>query len=196
MNDSSRSMDVLQRLLRTNTTQKEPTKAPEVLVEDFLKPKPAKKDKIILKKPGRPTKEAHLKARNFTLCLDPKYLGYLDQLKIPSKLAQGRGRKIRHIIDRFITLSKRERAQLAVLTQSLDEVEKLLKAYSGAVKKGQKLELSPREKAEITKVVRQVKILITILCLTPKEMHRLLSRPHWAIMSFCLDWIQKDGRVA
>lgn len=197
MNESARSQDVLKKLLKkapseTQAKSAESTGATEKLISNFLNP-PKKEKSIILKKPGRPAKADHLKAKNFTLCLDPKYLKFLDEMKVPSKKLHGRGRKIRFIIDQFMELHRRQRGQLEVLVEALNHVEKGLSTHSSQVKKGQKLELTPREKSEISKQVGQVQTLIKLLGFRPRELHKLLSKEKWAIMAFCLDWAQKHG---
>lgn len=186
MSDSGRSLDVLKRLLKKVPEVKPP---PEELVETYLAGPP--KESAITKKkrgPGRPAKEDHLKARNYTLCLDPKYVRFLDSMKVHDKKVQGRGRKVRFIIDQFLELHRRQRIQLEVLGQALENVETVLRNHSSQVKKGQKLELQPRERTEITKTVNQVALLVKVLGFNRKELHKLLPRSKWAVYAFCLDW--------
>lgn len=194
MSDSGRSMDVLKKILKSGTSEKTEAKNPAQLVEKFLSPEKISRPKT-RKTPGRPKVDDHLKARNFTLCLAPKYLAFLDNMQVQDKKVQGRGRKIRYIIDQFLELHRRQKSQLAVLKEVLLNVEKVLKGFSGQVKQGQKLDLTPREKAEITKAVGQFQVLLKVLGFTPKELHRLLPRNEWAIVSFCLDWMKKTGTV-
>lgn len=194
MSDSARSMDVLKKILKSGTGEKMSGKDPAVLIERFLAPGKAVKSKA-LRRPGRPKVEDHLKARNFTLCLAPKYLAFIDNMQVQDKKVQGRGRKIRYIIDQFLELHRRQKAQLAVLKEVLLNIENLLSGFSGQAKKGNKIELTPREKAEITKAVGQFQVLIKVLGFTPKELHRLLPRNEWAIVSFSLDWARKTGAV-
>ncbi len=194
MNESARSMDVLRKLLKIkpDVAQGKMSKNEEKLINEFLSPK--KSEALILgKKPGRPVKAEHLKARNFTLCLDPKYLSFLDEMKVPGKKMHGRGRKVRYIIDQFMELHRRQRLQLDVLIEALNNVEKVLAGFSSQVRKNQKIELAPKEKGEITKIVHQVSILMKLLGFKPKDLHKLLSKEKWALMSFCLDWNQKQG---
>ncbi|MCM2348952.1 MAG: hypothetical protein NDI69_02955 [Bacteriovoracaceae bacterium] len=190
MGDASRSLNVLKKIL--NSQEKEtPAKASsEKLIEKFFEPAP--KITKNLKAPGRPKVEDHLKARNFTLCLAPKYLSFLDRLEVKDKKVQGRGRKIRFIIDRFLEMGQRQEAQLKVIRESLINVEQVLKGFSGQVKKGQKLELSPKEKLEVRKAVNQVHILVKVMAFSSKDLHRLLSRNEWAVMAFCLDWTRNQ----
>ncbi|HXH73578.1 MAG TPA: hypothetical protein VNJ08_01335 [Bacteriovoracaceae bacterium] len=192
MSDSARSMDVLKKILKNGVKEKVPVRAEEV-IEKYLSPTQANRAKIVTRAPGRPKVEDYLKARNFTLCLAPKYLSFLDSMKVHDKKVQGRGRKIRFIIDQFLELHRRQKTQLGVLREVLLNIEKVLKGFSGQVKKGDKLELSPREKAEITKAVNHFQVLMKVLGFTPKELQKLLPRGEWAIVSFCLDWIKRGG---
>lgn len=192
MKNTSRSMDVLKKILQN--TPENPSEKPqhEKLVETYLQPGPAE-TKIFQKRPGRPLVEEHLKAKNFTLCLASKYLTFLDQMKMKDKKIQGRGRKIRFIIDQFVEMHRRQKLQVQVISQGLNAVEEILKGFSGQVKKGQKLALSPKEKAQITQATHQVKLLMNVLKYNPKDLHKMLPKSDWQVLSFCLDWSkQKD----
>ena len=192
MKNTSRSMDVLKKILQNAPETQTEKPKPEKLVEKYLQPGPAE-TKIFQKKPGRPVVEDHLKAKNFTLCLAPKYLTFLDQMKMRDQKIKGRGRKIRFIIDQFVEMHRRQKLQVQVISQSLKGVEEILKGFSGQVKKGEKLSLSAKEKAQITLATHQVKLLMNVLKYTPKELQKMLPKSDWSILSFCLDWSkQKD----
>lgn len=173
------SENVLQRLLRP--------KKEEQILETFLKPEPIVKKKQ-LKKPGRPKVSDEKKARNFTLCLAPQYLKFLDKMVVKNTKIQGRGRKIRFIIDRFIEHEKRSIQQLKVLRESLGEVQKTLSSFGGKVKRGESLQLTTKEKASVSAAVDQVHVLLKILSYSPKTLQRILPREEWALISFCLNW--------
>lgn len=145
---------------------------------------PAKKRKT----PGRPKISAEKKARNFTLCLASEYLTFLDRMVVKERKIQGRGRKIRFIIDRFIEHEKRSVEQLKVLKRALSEVREAL----GGLKNGGK-QLSIKERKEIDKVVDQVFTLMKLLAYSTKTLHRMLPREEWAVLSFCLDWRMNKG---
>jgi hypothetical protein len=192
MNDSARSMSVLQKILNEGRIeQTKPTShAPEELIHNYWKPQaPSKK---IRREAGRPKLEEHLKSRNFTLCLAPKYLSFLDKMTVPDPKVKGRGRKVRFIVDQFIEMSRRQKSQLLILRESLINVEKVLQSFSGQVKKGQKLSLNSKDKLEITKAVNQVRLLLKLLSYSPKDLHRLLPRHEWTLVSFCLNWTQNQ----
>lgn len=172
------SENVLKRLLK-------PQGQDEVL-EKYLRPEKASKK--TRRKPGRPKVADQKKARNFTLCLAPQYLEFLDKMVVKDPKIQGRGRKIRFIIDRFIEHERRSLEQMKVLKGSLKEVQKVLNEFGSRVKKGEKLNLSEREKITITKAVDQVHLLLKILNYSPKTLYRILAREDWAILSFALDW--------
>lgn len=194
MSDSSRSMSVLQKILNEGRVEKAKpaSQAPEELIHNYWKPEaPLKK---IKKEAGRPKLEEHLKSRNFTLCLAPKYLSFLDKMTVPDPKVKGRGRKVRFIVDQFIEMSRRQKSQLLILRESLVNVEKVLQSFSGQVKKGQKLNLSSKEMLEVTKAVNQVRLLLKLLSYTPKDLHRLLPRQEWALVSFCLNWTQNQDK--
>jgi len=187
MNDYSRSLGVLNKILKNGVTAKASVTTSEEVIEKFLSA-PAK---VFTKKagtPGRPKLEEKLKARNFTICLAPKYLDFLDRMIVKDRKIQGRGRKIRFIIDRFLEMGIRQEAQLQVIRDSLKNVETVLKGFSGQVKKGQKLELSTREKLEVRKAVNQVHLLVKVMAYSTKDLHRLLPRNDWSVMAFCIDW--------
>lgn len=193
MGDTSRSLHVLKKILNSQKQDMPATATSEKLIENFFEPAPKITKKV--KAPGRPKVEDHLKARNFTLCLAPKYLSFLDRLEVQDKKVQGRGRKIRFIIDRFLEMGKRQEAQLKVIREALINVEQVLKGFSGQVKKGQKLELTSKEKLEVRKAVNQVHILVKVMAFSSKDLHRLLSRNEWAVMAFCLDWTRNQMDV-
>lgn len=179
------SESVLKRLL-----QKKPeAMAAEPIVKHFEEsnPAPAFKKKAE-RKPGRPTKDDSKKARNFTLCLAPEFLKFLDSMVVKDTKIQGRGRKIRFIIERFIEHEKRSLGHMRVLKESLKSVQLELKGFEGRVKKGEKLELTIKERAIITKTVDQVMLLLKVLNYTPKALQKMLPREDWALLSFCLDW--------
>lgn len=192
MGDSGRSMNVLKKILNSNKIEIKDFETPAELVEKYFRPASTSASKK-KQKPGRPKVADNLKARNFTLCLAPNYLDFLDRLEVKDKKIQGRGRKVRFIIDQFIELGHRQEKQLSLLREALANVEQVLKGFSAQVKKGQKLELTSKEKAEISRVVNQVHLLIKVLAITPKSLHRLLSRSDWSLCSFCLDWLRKNG---
>ncbi len=194
MNETEQSISVLKKILKSGLSDATQKVAPEVLIEKFLTPQPAFKK--LKKSPGRPRVEDDLKAKNFTLCLAKKYLEFLDGLRVPGKSDLGRGRKIRFIIDQFIEMKRRQKDQLQIMKESLQNVEKVLKSYSGDVKKGKKLELGPRERADITKAVNHVLIIVRIQAYNPKNLFRILPKDEWAVLSFCLDWAQKKGERA
>ncbi|MFP5387588.1 MAG: hypothetical protein ACLGHN_16045 [Bacteriovoracia bacterium] len=172
------SENVLKKLLKT--------KSQEEVLEKYLRPDKAQKEAP--KTPGRPKVAHEKKARNFTLCLAPQYLEFLDKMIVKDPKIQGRGRKIRFIIDRFIEHERRSLEQMKVLKGSLKEVQKVLNEFGSRVKKGEKLNLSLREKTTISRAVDQVHLLLKILNYSPKTLHRILPREDWAILSFALDW--------
>jgi hypothetical protein len=177
---------VLQKLLKP--------KASEEKVEEYLKPQ-----KIIVKKitksPGRPKVADEKKARNFTLCLAPAYLKFLDQMQVKDPKVQGRGRKIRFIIDRFVEHERRSLHQLKVIKESLNDVQKLLSSFGERVKKGHKLELSNKEKSEITQVVDKVYLVMKLLGHTPKTLKSRLPTGEWSVLTFCQDWKINRGVI-
>lgn len=145
------------------------------------------------KTPGRPKVSAEKKARNFTLCLAPEYLQFLDKMVVKDRKVQGRGRKIRFIIERFIEHERRSVEHLKVLKRALADVQKTLEGFSSKVKKGEKLNLSIRERKDVDKAVDQVHTLMKLLYYSPKTLHKMLPREEWAILSFCLDWRMNKG---
>jgi hypothetical protein len=145
------------------------------------------------KAPGRPKVSEEKKARNFTLCLAPEYLNFLDKMVVKDRKIQGRGRKIRFIIERFIEHERRSIEHLKVLKRSLGDVQKTLEGFSSKVKKGEKLNLSIKERTQIDKAVDQVHVLLKILSYSPKTLHKMLPHEEWSVLSFCLDWRMNKG---
>lgn len=180
--------NVLQKLLKPKTDGK----TQEEKLEEFLKPAPVR-SKRPKNSPGRPKVAVEKKARNFTLCLAPQYLEFLDKMTVKDPKIQGRGRKIRFIIDRFIEHEKRSLHQMKVLRESLSQVQKVLSSFGNRVKKGQKLELSQKEKLEISQVVERVHVLMNLFGYAPKTLQKLLPKEEWAVVSFCLDWKVNRG---
>lgn len=176
--------NVLQKLLKPKTQEEK--------LEEFLKP-PKASSKKPKKTPGRPKVADAKKARNFTLCLAPQYLEFLDKMTVKDPKVQGRGRKIRFIIDRFIEHEKRTLHQLKVLKEALVEVQKVLSGFGARVKKGQKLELTSREKSDISQVVDRVHVLMKLLGYSPKNLQKLLPAGEWSVVSFCMDWKVNRG---
>jgi hypothetical protein len=179
--------NVLQKLLKPKFQEK--------ALEKLLTKERPKAVKKVSKSPGRPKKDKEDKARNFTLCLAPQYLDFLDGMTVRDPKVQGRGRKIKFIIERFIEHEKRSVQQLRVLKETLSQVQKHLQGYAPVVKKGQKLELSQRDKTEIGKVVDRVHVLLKILNYSPKQLQKLLPSEEWAILSFSLNWKANRGVV-
>lgn len=178
------SESVLKKLLQKKHEVAEPiTKhfSPEV------KPAPSFKKKTS-NKPGRPVVDDSKKARNFTLCLAPQFIKFLDNMVVKDTKISGRGRKIRFIIERFIEHEKRSLGHIRVLRETLKGVQTELKSFEGKVKKGERLELTIKERATITKTVDQVMLLMKVLNYTPKALQKMLPREDWALLSFCLDW--------
>ncbi len=162
---------------------------PSFKVEAFLKSEEAlKKTK---NKVGRPVVAPKLKARNITVCMAVSYINFLDSFKPPFKKIQGRGRKLRFIIDEFIRMSKRQRGQLKFLQEGLHSLQLVLESFSDHVKKGEKLTLTPKEKQLISSHVNRVILLAQILCFTPQELKKILPRDDWNLYSFCLHWNYK-----
>jgi hypothetical protein len=176
--------NVLQKLLKP--------KSQDEKLEEFLKPQRLSSKKA-KKAPGRPKFAKEKKARNFTLCLAPQYLEFLDKMTVKDPKIQGRGRKIRFIIDRFIEHEKRTLYQLKVLKEALMDVQKVLSGFGSRVKKGQKLELTSKEKSDISKVVERVHVLMKLLGYSPKNLQKLLAAGEWSVVSFCLDWKVNRG---
>jgi hypothetical protein len=151
--------------------------------------------KIFQHKPGRPSVPLDKKAKNFTLCLAPKYLEFLDNMVVKDTKVKGRGRKIRFIIDRFLEHEKRSLGHMKVLKESLGDLEIVLKSFGPRIKKGEKLNLTPKESASLDKAVHNIHLLIKILGYSPKTLQRILPREFWEILSFSLDWKNKNRRV-
>lgn len=189
MSDSGRSLFVLQKLLKGKAPADE---TPAEKIEKFLKPERTVK-KTPAKSPGRPKVADHLKARNFTLCLAHRYVDFIDRMTVKDPKVQGRGRKIRFIIDRFIDHERRQIAQLKIFREALVQVDQVLKEFSKQVKKGEKLTLTAKEKAEVSRVVNQVQTLLKILCYVPKDLQKILPRDEWALLAFSLDWVKKGN---
>jgi hypothetical protein len=169
---------VLERLLRPGSEDK--------LLENFLSPR--EKVAVSLKKPGRPKVPKDKRARNFTLCLASGYLEFLDKMVVKDSKIKGRGRKIRFIIERFIEHEKRSLHHMKVLRESITQVEEVLKNLGPRVKKGEKLSLTPKEKASLEKATDQVYLLVNILHYSPKTLQKLLPKNHWDVLSFALNW--------
>lgn len=184
------SENVLKKLLGSVS----PAETDNRFIQEFLKPEPVVKKKA-LRKPGRPAVPKAKKARNFTLCLAPQFVEFIDKMVVKDPKVKGRGRKIRFIIERFIEHEKRSIGHMKVLRDSLSEVEKTIQGFGNRVKKGEKLDLSVKERATITKAVDQVHLLLKILNYSPKVLHRMISREEWAILSFCLNWKSNRGVI-
>lgn len=178
------SENVLKRLLQKKTQTE--------MIETFLKP-----EKVTSKKrpnkPGRPKVAKEKKARNFTLCLAPQFVDFIDKMIVKDPKVQGRGRKVRFIIERFIEHEKRSLHHMKVIRESLVNVQEVLQSFGGRVKKGQKLDLTSKEKTEITKAVDHVHTLLNLLNYSPKTLHRMLPPGEWAVLSFCLNWKNNRG---
>jgi hypothetical protein len=163
------------------------------LVENFLRPRPS--DTTVQKKAGRPSVPKKLKSKNFTLCLAPQYLDFLDKMVVRDSKIKGRGRKIRFIIERFIEHEKRSLSQVKVLKEALIQVQQVLQSFGSRVKKNEKLELTAKEKTSISKSVDHVYLLMRILNYSPKTLQKLLPREYWEILSFCMDWKNNNRGV-
>lgn len=160
---------------------------PLQLVQDFLqKPSMAKKARGV----GRPVVDKKNKARNFTVCMAPQYIRFLDAFNPPIKKIQGRGRKIRFIIDEFIRMSKRQKSQLKYLQEALKSLDEALNGLSGEARKDKRPELTSREKQLISTHVNRVKILSQILSFSTAELKKILPQHDWSLYSFCLNWNQ------
>ena len=181
---------VLNKLLAKKKLTPASTQQDEaLLVQEFLAPQVAFKKKA--RAVGRPAVEHKLKARNFTVCMATNYIKFLDSFKPPIKKIQGRGRKLRFIIDEFIRMSKRQREQLKYLQEALQGLSTVLSSFSGAVKKGEMLCLTPKEKQLISTHVNRVKLLTQLLCFSPTELKKILPSDDWNLYSFCLHWNNK-----
>ncbi len=181
------SENVLKKLLAIK-----PESHKETALEKFLRPE-TKITRPLKKAPGRPKVVESLKAKNFTLCLAPQYLQFLDKMVVRDSKVKGRGRKIRFIIERFIEHEKRSLMQLKVLKGALSQVQAHLNTFGARIKKGEKLDLGPKEKAMISQKVDDVHALLRILSYSPKALQKMLPREEWAILTFCLDWKSNRG---
>jgi hypothetical protein len=194
MSDESRSLGVLKKILKKKPVVTS-TKSEEVsnqMVNAFWDEE-ISPIKISRGRPGRPKIKEENKAKNITLCLAQKYLKFLDDFNPPKTKLMGRGRKVRYIIDEFVVLYKRQRTHLDLLNEMLIQVESILKKYSFGVKKGEKLQLSPSERREISKQVQHVTTFLKMFAYSPKELQKLLSREKWSVLAFCLDWRKQHG---
>jgi hypothetical protein len=180
--------NVLQKLLKPKA------QSPEEKLQEFIQPR-AKPEgtRKIKKNPGRPRVSESRKARNFTLCLAPQYLEFLDRMTVKDPKVQGRGRKVRFIIERFIEHEKRSLHQMKILRENLSEVQRALLEFGPRVKKENKLELSPKEKAHISSQVERVLMLINLFGHSAKSLQKLLPAQEWGIVSFCLNWKSNRG---
>lgn len=176
---------VLDRLLRPKTEGE--------LVEGFLAPK--ERVTKTEKRPGRPMVPREKKARNFTLCLATRYLEFLDKMVVKDSKIKGRGRKIRFIIDRFIEHEKRSLHHMKVLRDALKQVEVVLQSLGPRIRKGEKLNLTPKEKMTLQKNVDQVFLIMKLLHYTPKTLQKILPKSDWEILSFSLNWKNHDRGV-
>ena len=155
------SNDVLQRLL----SKKIEKKAPE----------PRKPGK-----PGRPKVASEKKARNFTLCLAPQFVDFIDKMKVRDPKVKGRGRKVRFIIERFIEHERRSLTHMRVMHEALAGVQETIR-YVGK-------DLSIKDKQKISGAVNQVHTVMKILGYQPKTLRKMLSAEDWTLLAFCLDW--------
>ena len=183
------SENVLKKLLAV-----QPGAEKESALEKFLRPE-IKSTRPLKKAPGRPKVLDEKKAKNFTLCLAPQYLQFLDKMVVKDSKVKGRGRKIRFIIERFIEHEKRSLMQVKILKGMLIQVQTHLNTFGGRIKKGEKLDLNTKEKATISQKVDDVHALLRILCYSPKALQKILPREEWAILAFCLDWKSNRGVI-
>lgn len=139
-------------------------------------------------KPGRPKIAWEKKAKNFTLCLAPQFVDFIDKMKVRDPKVKGRGRKVRFIIERFVEHEKRSITHMRVLHESLKNVQETLGGFGSQVKKGEKLNLGVKDKQKITAVVDQVHTVMKILGYQPKTLKKMISAEDWALLAFCLDW--------
>lgn len=131
-------------------------------------------------KPGRPKVAREKKARNFTLCLAPQFVDFIDKMKVRDPKVKGRGRKVRFIIERFVEHEKRSLVHMRVLREALGNVQATIETVGK--------ELSLKDKQKITAVVNQVHTVMKILGYQPKTLKKMVSSADWALISFCLDW--------
>lgn len=131
-------------------------------------------------KPGRPKVAREKKARNFTLCLAPQFVDFIDKMKVRDPKVKGRGRKVRFIIERFVEHEKRSLVHMRVLREALQNVHATIQTVGK--------DLSPKEKQKISSVVNQVHTVMKILGYQPKTLKKMVPAADWALISFCLDW--------
>ncbi len=139
-------------------------------------------------RPGRPKVARENKAKNFTLCLAPQFVDFIDKMKVRDPKVKGRGRKVRFIIERFIEHERRSLSHMRVLHESLANVQEVLKGFSSQVRKGERLNLSLKDNQKISAVVNQVHAIMKILGYRPNTLKKMMSADDWAILAFCLDW--------
>jgi hypothetical protein len=175
MSDSERGLSVLKKLLKREN-------APQAAAEKEIGSAFVKKKST--RPPGRPKVEDEKKAKNFTLCLAPKYVEFLDRMKVRDPKVQGRGRKIRFIIDRFLEHEKRQILQMKVLKETLKGVEEVLRTLQPQ----KKAQLTNKERDTVAQVVGQVKTLLKVLGYTPQSLQKILTPQEWAVLSFALSW--------
>ncbi len=161
--------DVLQKLLSKKIEKKTP---------DLRRPG----------KPGRPKVAREKKAKNLTLCLAPQFVEFIDKMKVRDPKVKGRGRKVRFIIERFVEHERRSITHMKVLHEALSEVQDVLSGFGSQVKKGEKLNLSLKDKQKITGVVNQVHALMRILGYQPNQLKKMLGSDDWSLLAFCMDW--------
>lgn len=181
------SENVLKRLLTPKLNLEK-----EKVLEKLFRPE-FEENRAVKKSAGRPRVDKKLRAKNLTLCLAPQFVDFLDRMTVKDSKVKGRGRKVRFIIERFIEHEKRTLQHIKILTNALSKVQTHLSTYKLRVKKGEKLQLSSKEKMSISSLVSEVHVLLKLLCYSPKTLQKILPKEEWSILCFCLDWKASKG---
>lgn len=84
---------------------------------------------------------------------------------------------------------------MKVLRDALKQVEEMLQSLGPRIRKGEKLNLTPKEKMTLQKNVDQVFLILKLLHYTPKTLQKILPKSDWEILSFSLNWKNHDRGV-
>jgi len=166
----------------------------KVILEFFEQtPSPIQDISIPQRKRGRPTKPKIEQVKNVTICLSKNHLDLLDKIEIRSKKVQGRGSKVRYLMDSYIKHQKREKEQVRAVQESLRIVAQHIDSFSKNYKRAEKFQENERSMVDLEKSISNLRIITTLLKIDSLDLRNHLSDKEWSTYQFSLSWLSNQG---
>ena len=174
----------------TDEKRKEQIKLGKVIFEFFeQKPFVHLEESEVKRGKGRPTKAKAEKAKNITICLSKNHIDLLDKASFGEKNTNGRGRKVRFLMDSFVKYQKKEKDQIRSIQESLRLVALNIDTFSKNYKRAEKFIENEKSIGDLEKAISNLRIILSLLKIDGADLKKTLTDKEWSTYEFSLNWL-------